>query len=66
MVPSKFPREFTISVGPAGSPPADGEIWLLAGQPYLVAGVVGGGSTWHGKLHFLTEALPGDLSAGDI
>lgn len=59
LVPSEFPREFTIALGPASRPPEKGDIWLLAGSPYVVSEVTGKGPTLSGTLRYLTEKLPG-------
>jgi len=65
LVPSEFPRDFTISIGSASRPPQVGDIWLLAGEPYLVSEVSRKNSAWGGKLRYLTEALPTGTEAAE-
>jgi len=61
LVPSPTPREFTIAVGPSAAPPRQGDIWVLAGESYLVSEVHGVGSIRVGKLRRLIEpgGIPG-------
>ncbi len=52
LVPSSIGREFTV----AGSPsPTVGDVWLLAGEPYLVTDVSGDGLKWLGQLRHLAK-----------
>lgn len=55
LVPSTAARDFTITVGPRASPPETGDVWLLAGEPYLVTEISGDGPTRTGKLRHLAE-----------
>jgi hypothetical protein len=55
LVPSATPREFTIAVGPSAPPPRQGDIWVLAGENYLVDEVHGVGSIRVGKLRRLIQ-----------
>jgi len=55
LVPSPASREFTIAVGASAPPPRQGDIWVLAGENYLVSEVHGVGSIRVGKLRRLIE-----------
>lgn len=57
-VPSDFSQDFTISVGPASRPPQNGDIWILAGTPYVVSEVSSQRPTASGKLRYVAESLP--------
>lgn len=59
--PSGYPRLITITNGPATRPPERGDIWLIAGSPYIVSEVTTtkgrSGSLSTAKLRFLKDRL---------
>lgn len=57
-VPSEHAQEFTLTVGPASRPPQEGDIWILAGAPYIISEVKGRRPKASGTLRYLAEAWP--------
>jgi len=53
LVPAVVARDFTITVSAGAPPPEAGDVWLLAGEPYLITEVNGQGPTRSGKLRHL-------------
>jgi hypothetical protein len=53
LVPALVARDFTITVSAGAPSPETGDVWLLAGEPYLITEVSGQGPTRSGKLRHL-------------
>ena len=58
LVQDGFARMVTLTLGPSPSavPPEEGEIWTLAGVPFIVRDVSTSGGTSTAKLFHLQEA----------